>query len=149
MLKNVDPLLTPELLSVLASMGHGDDLVLVDEHFPADSIARSTIHGSPIRLAGIDCTRAARAILSVLPLDDTVPEPVHRMEVEGGPEELPEVQQEVQVELDRAEGRSVPMASVGRWDYYDVARSAYALVWTGELRVYGCFVFKKGFIRPE
>jgi len=130
-------------------MGHGDVVALVAEHFPADSIARATVHGRPIRLAGIDCTAAARAILSVLPLDDTVPEPTRRMVVEGKPEKLPEVQQEVQAEIDAAEGRGVPMGRVGRWEYYDEARQAYAVVWTGERRVYGCFLFQKGFIRPR
>lgn len=149
MLRTLDPLLTPELLAVLASMGHGDDLVVVDEHFPADSVARATLHGRSIRLAGIDCTAAVRAILSVLPLDDTVPEPALRMKVEGRPEELPDVQREVQAVVDRAEMRSLPMGAIERRDFYDVARAAYAVVWTGEQRMYGCFVFKKGFIRPS
>jgi L-fucose mutarotase len=146
-LKNLDPLLTPELLFVLASMGHGDVVGLVDEHFPAESIARSTVHAHAIHLPGISCTAAARAILSVLPLDDTVSEPARRMRVEDKPDDLPDVQREVQAEIDAAEGRSMTMGSLGRWEYYDEARQAYALVWTGDQRLYGCFLFNKGFIR--
>jgi L-fucose mutarotase len=145
-LKNLDPLLTAELLGVLAAMGHGDVLAVVDEHFPAESVARATVHGRAICLPGIDCTSAARAILSVLPLDGTVPEPARRMVMEGSPDELPEVQREVQAEIDVAVGRALPMGSVGRWEFYDEARQAFALVWTGERRLYGCFLFKKGFI---
>ncbi|NUR76274.1 MAG: hypothetical protein HOQ28_08340, partial [Thermoleophilia bacterium] len=66
MLKHLDPLLTPELLFVLAEMGHGDDLVLCDANFPAHSVAMTTVHGSPVLLAGTDVPSAARAILSVL-----------------------------------------------------------------------------------
>lgn len=149
MLKNVDPLLTAELLGVLASMGHGDVLAVVDEHFPAESVARKTVHGRAIRLPGVNCTAAASAILSVLPLDATVSEPARRMAVEASPGELPEVQREIQTEIDVAEGRAVPMGSVGRWEFYDEARQAYALVWTGERRLYGCFLFRKGFIAAQ
>ena len=75
MLKNIDPVLTPELLSVLATMGHGDDLVLADANFPAASVAAETTYGSVIELSGVDSQRAARAILSVFPLDEHVPAP--------------------------------------------------------------------------
>ena len=102
MLKTLDPVLTPDLLWVLAAMGHGDELVLSDANFPSQSIAGSK---HLIRLPGIDTARAARAILSVMPLDTFVTHPVQRMEVVGRPEYLPPVQQEMQDEIDRAEGR--------------------------------------------
>src|SRR5436190_14521130 len=74
MLKNLDPILTPELLFVLATMGHGDDLVVCDANFPAASIAGTTVHGRVLELpVGVD--RAARAILSGFPLDEHVEAP--------------------------------------------------------------------------
>lgn len=149
MLKNLNPLLTPELLSVLAEMGHGDDLVLCDANFPAESVARSTTHGRPIRLAGADAPAAARAVLSVLPLDEFVERPVSRMEVSGEPQAVPAVQQEVQTLVDAALGRRLAMVPVERFAFYDLARSAYAVVATGERRFWGCFVFKKGVVPPD
>ena len=80
MLKNIDPLLTAELLSVLAAMGHGDELAVTDANFPADSVARGTCHGRVVSLAGVSLPEAVGAILSVLPLDDFVDAPVRRMD---------------------------------------------------------------------
>jgi L-fucose mutarotase len=143
MLKNIDPLLTPELLEVLAAMGHGDDLVLCDANFPAASVARTTVHGHPIHLAGVDVPRAAAAILSLLPLDDFVPAPIGRMESTGDPEWLPDVQREVQALVG-----DVQIEGIDRFVFYDKARIAFAVVATGERRFWGCFIFKKGVIPP-
>jgi L-fucose mutarotase len=148
MLKAVDPLLTPELLYVLAAMGHGDDLVVADANFPADSVARQTAHRRVVRLAGVDTPGAVRAILSVYPLDDAVDEPVRRMLVDGTPE-LPPVQHEVQAAVDAAEGRPRPMGGIERFAFYDAARTAYAVVATGERRFWGCVLLKKGVVAPD
>lgn len=146
MLKNIDPTLSPDLLQVLAAMGHGDDIVVVDANFPADSVARQTITGRLIRLDGVDAVQAVSAILSVFPLDSFVEAPARRMEIVGAPDEVPEVQQEVQREIDDAEGQSLPMASVERFTFYEEAKKAYAVVATTEGRAYGCFMLKKGVI---
>src|SRR5207248_5606156 len=124
-LKNIDPVLTPELLYVLASMGHGDDVVLCDANFPAATTAHSTTHGKVIELAGIGAERAARAILSALPLDEHVPAPVFRMEVTETPELVAPVQQLVQAEVDRAAGRSLPIAPLERFAFYEAARETF------------------------
>lgn len=146
MLKNIHPLLNGELLNVLRTMGHGDDIALVDRNFPAVSIA----NGKPIiRLDGIGVNEAAEAILSVLPLDHFVKNPVQRMEVVGeGPEVMPDVQKEMAALLKTVEGDSdsAEMASLGRFDFYEHAKNAFAVVVTGESRGYGCFLLKKGVI---
>lgn len=144
MLKNIDPLLTPELLQVLGAMGHGDELVLCDANFPAASVARTTVHGRPIHLAGADAPTAAAAILSVLPLDDFVPAPVARMEVTADPQSVPDVQREVQALVGEAK-----IESIDRFAFYEQAKTAFAIVATGERRFWGCFIFKKGVIAPE
>jgi L-fucose mutarotase len=149
MLKSLDPILTADLLYALRAMGHGDDLVICDTNFPADSVARQTVLRRLIRLDGVTASRAARAILSVMPLDPFVDKPVIRMEVVDKPNELPVVQAEVQHEIDTAEGRSWPMGSIERHAFYDLAKKAYCVVQTGERRFYGCFVFKKGVIPPD
>ena len=149
MLKNLDPLLTPDLLYILRAMGHGDDLVLVDCNFPADSVAQHTVSEELVRLDGVDVPSAARAILSVYPLDTFVDAPVHRMEVVGEPDTIPEVQQEVQALVNEASGRDWPMGSIERMEFYEHARRSYAVVSTGERRGYGCFILKKGIILPD
>jgi L-fucose mutarotase len=149
LLKGIDPLLNADVLQALRAMGHGDDVVLCDTNFPADSVARSTVLGRLLRIDNVTGPRAARAVLSVMPLDSFVEEPALRMEVVGKPDELPEVQQEMQVEIDRAEGRSWPMGSIERFAFYERAKQAYAVIVTGERRFYGCFIFKKGVIPPE
>lgn len=143
-LKHLDPLLNADILYALRAMGHGDEVVICDANFPADSVARQTAFGRLLRIDGVDAPRAVRAVLSVLPLDSFVPDPALRMEVVGDPERLPAVQREAQAEVDRAEGRALPFAPLERHAFYDRARQAYCVIATGEARGYGCFVFKKG-----
>ena len=149
MLKGIDPLLNADVLQCLRAMGHGDDVVLCDANFPADSVARSTVLGRLLRLDNVTAARAARAVLSVMPLDSFVDAPAERMQIVGKPDEIPPVQQEVQAEVDAAEGRSWPMGSIERFAFYERAKQAYAVIVTGERRFYGCFIFKKGVIPPE
>src|SRR5262252_7187460 len=148
MLKSIDPILNADVLHALRAMGHGDDLVICDTNFPADSVARQTALGRLLRIDGVTAGRAARAILSLLPLDSFVEKPALRMEIVGKPHEVPQVQAEVQAEIDAAEGRSWPMGSIERFAFYDLAKKAYCVVQTGERRFYGCFIFKKGVIPP-
>lgn len=149
MLKQIDPLLNADVLYALRAMGHGDELVLCDANFPADSIARQTVLGRVLRIDGVGTREAARAILSVMALDTAVDKPARRMEVVGEPDNVLPVQQEVQLEIDHAEGRERLMGSIERFDFYEVAKKAYCVIATGERRFYGCFVFKKGVTAPE
>jgi len=149
MLKGIDPILNSEVLAALRAMGHGDDLIIADTNFPSDSVARRTVMGKLLRLDNVTAGRAAKAILSVMPLDSFVDHPARRMEVVGNPKDIPDVQAEVQKEIDAAEGRAWPMGSIERMAFYDVARKAYCVVQTGERRFYGCFIFKKGVIPPD
>ena len=149
MLKNLDPLLNADVLQALRSMGHGDDLILCDTNFPADSVARATAYGKLLRMDCQTAGRAARAILSVMPLDSFVPNPAGRMEVGDTPNLIPPVQAEVQAEIDRAEGKPWAMGSIERFAFYDLAKKSYCVVQTGERRFYGCFVFKMGVVPPD
>ncbi|GLU33051.1 RbsD/FucU domain-containing protein [Trinickia caryophylli] len=146
MLKNLDPLLNADVLHALRAMGHGDEVVVCDANFPADAVARDTTLGRLLRMDGVDSARAVSAVLSVLPLDTFVEAPAMRMEVVGDPSALPAVQREAQAEVDAAEGRPVPFASIERHAFYARARKAYCVIATGETRGYGCFVFTKGVI---
>jgi L-fucose mutarotase len=143
-LKNLDPLLNADILYALRAMGHGDEVVICDANFPAESVARATVYGKLLRMDGVDAARAVRAVLSVLPLDTFVEAPAMRMEVVGDAQALPNVQREAQVEVDHAEGREAPFAPIERHAFYARARKAYCVIATGETRGYGCFVFTKG-----
>lgn len=149
MLKGIDNRLTADVLHCLRAMGHGDLLVLSDTNFPADSIARRTAVGRLLRMDNLTAAEAAEAILSVLPLDTFVPDHAGRMEVVGEPASVPPVQAEVQGAIDRADGRAARMAGIERFAFYDLARTAYAVIQTGERRFYGCFTFRKGVIPPD
>jgi L-fucose mutarotase len=149
MLKGIDNRLNAEVLGTLRAMGHGDVVILCDTNFPADSIARATVTGRLLRMDNLTCGEAASAVLSVLPLDTFVPDFAGRMEIVGDPATVPPVQAEVQAAIDRAEGRPRPMIGIERFAFYDMARTAYAVIQTGERRFYGCFMFRKGVIPPD
>jgi len=149
MLKGIDPRLNADVLYALRAMGHGDYLILADTNFPADSIASQTVLGELLRMENLTTGQAAEAILSVLPLDTFVDDFAGRMEIVDNPTEVPPVQAEVQAAIDAAEGKPRPMVGIERFEFYDVARDAYAVIQTGERRFYGCFMFRKGVIPPE
>ncbi|RWO20935.1 RbsD/FucU family protein [Mesorhizobium sp.] len=148
MLKGINPLLNADVLQALRAMGHGDDLIIADTNFPSDSVARQTVLG---RLLRIDAPAAdvVKAVLSLYPLDTFVDDAAARMEIVGKPDEIPAVQQEVQGEIDAAEGKAWPMISVERYAFYERAKKAYCIIQTGERRFYGCFAFRKGVVPPD
>lgn len=149
MLRGIDPVLSPDLLHLLAAMGHGDDLALVDANHPAETIARATRSGRLIRLPGLAMGRVARAILSVLPIDDFEPRPLRRMEVVGDPAAIPAVQREVLAEIRSALGPAAAFAGLERFAFYEAARQSFGVVQVGDPRPYGCFLLRKGVIAGE
>lgn len=149
MLKGIDPRLNADVLYALRAMGHGDVLVLSDTNFPSDSVAAETVVGEPLRMDNLTSAQAAEAILLVLPLDTFVDDFAGRMEIVGVPDLVPPVQAEVQAVIDAAEGTPRPMVSIERFAFYDLAKSAYAVIQTGERRFYGCFMLRKGVISPD
>lgn len=137
MLRGIDPLLTPDLLHALASMGHGDTLVIADANFPAAGVARRLL-----RLPGMATPRVLRAVLSVLPLDDFIPNPAAVMRVVGEPDALPEAVAELAALLPQ------PPLRLERHAFYAAAREAFAVIATGERRLYGNIILTKGVIGP-
>jgi L-fucose mutarotase len=143
MLKSLDPLLGPDLLHALASMGHGDEIAVVDANFPGASCARRLI-----RLDGVAAPRALAAVLSVLPLDDFVPTPLSTMAVVGSAGAMPEAVAEFRAQVRSAAGNdSLEPAPLEREVFYERARAAYAVVQTGETRLYGNALLRKGVVR--
>ncbi len=142
MLKNLDPLLSPDLLHALRAMGHGDEIAIVDANYPAESAGPLVV-----RLDGVDATRVLDAILSVMPLDDFTPEACWRMQVVGAPEGEQPIFAEFREIIARREGASFTLGSLERFAFYARARECFALVATGERRLYGNVLLKKGVVK--
>jgi L-fucose mutarotase len=145
MLKNIDPLLSPDLLKVLCEMGHGDEIVLADANFTAASLGRGRIL---LRLPGVSMRRACAAVLSVLPLDEAVAQPIAYMHVGGQPEGSRSALQREVISDIVASGaaQSEQCQATERFAFYERASRAYAIVQTGELQAWANFLFKKGVI---
>ena len=144
MLINIDPILSPELLHALRSMGHGDKLVLADANFPSAALAKKLI-----RLDGANIPNAAKAILSVLPLDSFIDYPVERMEIDGNPNEINDVHQDLIDVLKNSAGDKWKVGSIERFKFYEEAKQAYMIVSTTDARAFGCFIITKGVIKPD
>ena len=144
MLINIDPILSPELLHALRSMGHGDKLVLADANFPSASLAKKLI-----RLDGVNIPNAAKAILSVLPLDSFVDYPIERMEIDDNPDEINDVHQDLIDVLKISAGEKWKVGSIERFKFYEEAKQAYMIVSTTDARAFGCFIITKGVIKPD
>tara|TARA_B100000029_G_scaffold424381_1_gene432101 strand:- start:3700 stop:4152 length:453 start_codon:yes stop_codon:yes gene_type:complete len=144
MLINVNPLLSPEILSLLRSMGHGDRFVLSDANFPSYSHANSLF-----RMDGLSIPQAAEALLSVFPLDSFIPNPVQRMEIDGKPEEINDVQKDLIDTVHKVSGPSWKVGSIERQKFYVEAKKTMAVITTSDSRPYGCFIFTKGVLKPD
>jgi len=143
MLKKLDPLLNADLLYVLAAMGHGDDIAIVDANFPASAKAQRLV-----RMDGNTATEVMAAILTVMPLDTFVEKSCSTMApVDNSPE--PEVVKEFKEIANVAEGRTVEFAETERFEFYRQTEDAFAVISTGERRLYGNVLMKKGIVPPE
>ena len=144
MLKGIDPVLTPELLKVLAEMGHDDAIVLADANFTAMSLGA----GKPVlRLPGVDMLRALQAVGSLLPLAEDVAAPVAYMQVGGTEPPYRSALQRGALEV--LAGFGLPaqrIEAVERFAFYERVRRAYAIVVTGERQPWGNFILRKGVI---
>ena len=141
MLKNIDPLLSGDLLKILDDMGHADRLLLVDANYPAAASGKPVI-----RLGEVGVVRALQAILSVFPLDSFVERPLERMEAFDDPSIVTDVQREVLATATQLEGRSIAYGVIPRLELYERARECYAVVHTLETAPYSCFILHKGVI---
>ena len=148
MLRGIDPLLNADVLHALAAMGHGDTLVIADANFPSHACAAETVLGEALRIDA-PAPRAIAAIASVMPLDTFIDDAARRMEVVDAPNEMPEVQREALEALRAAEGPGIAFTGTERFDFYERAKRAFAVIQTAERRFYGCFILSKGVVAPD
>ncbi|WP_370931638.1 RbsD/FucU family protein [Bartonella sp. DGB1] len=146
MLKNISPILTADLLWVLAAMGHGDDLAIVDANHPAEKLARLTSSQQLIQMPGLTMAQVIEAILTVYPLDTYVKDPVRRMLVIEDNASIPEVQEEVRKKILSAGMEEKQFIGIERFEFYKQASQAFAIIQVGDVRPYGCFLLRKGVI---
>lgn len=144
MLKGIPKILSPELLKVLAEMGHSDRLVLSDGNFPAESMGKNAI---VIRCDGHGVPELLDAILQVFPLDTYVEKPVNLMEVMPGDNvETPiwDVYKEIVAKYDSRGAEAV--GNIERFAFYDEAKTCYAIIATGESALYANVMLQKGVV---
>ena len=139
MLKNISPILSPELLKILMEMGHGDEIVIGDGNFPAASIAQRLV-----RLDGHGVPEILDAILRLMPLDTYVDAPVALMD-NGDAANRPAIWAQYE-DVVRANEGEKQFELVERFAFYDRAQKAYAVIATGETAIYANVILKKGVV---
>ncbi len=139
MLKGISPLLSPELLAVLCRMGHGDEIVLADAHFPGESLGVPVVRADGLRIEAL-----LHAILPLFELDGYSDAPVAMMAAVAGDRLDPSVEASYRQAIDRHAPKTPPIARLERFAFYERARKAFAIVMTGEVAKYGNVLLKKG-----
>ena len=139
MLKGISPLISPELLGVLARMGHGDEIVLADAHFPGESLGRRVVRADGLRIPDL-----LDAILPLFELDAYVDDPLVMMAAVEGDTLDPAVERAYRAAIDRHAPEAPAIARIERFAFYERARAAFAVVMTGETAKYGNIILKKG-----
>lgn len=142
MLKGIPALIGPDLLHVLRSMGHGDEIVIADANFPGSSLGPKLI-----RMDGHTAPAVLEAILTLMPLD-TFEHAAFHMKVVGDPHKIEPIMEEFD-RIIRHHEPQVALIGIERFGFYERARSAFAVVQTGETRLYGNVILKKGVVRPD
>jgi L-fucose mutarotase len=139
MLIGISPLVGPDLLATLSRMGHGDELVLADAHFPAESVGRRVLRADGLRIADL-----LDGILPLFAIDAYVPDPIVMMAAVEGDRVDPAVHERYRDIVDRHHPGTQPTRFVSRFEFYDRARQAFAVVATGDTATYANLLLKKG-----
>jgi L-fucose mutarotase len=139
MLKGISPVLSPDLLAVLCRMGHGDELVLADAHFPGETFNRRVLRADGIRIPIL-----LDAILPLNVLDQYAKDHLVMMAAVPGDGLDPQVERDYLEPIKRHAPDHQPIVRVDRFAFYERARGAFAVVMTGELAKYGNIILKKG-----
>ena len=138
MLKNISPLISPQLLKTLAEMGHGDEIIFSDAHFPAHSMGPKVI-----RADGLKVSDLLTAIIPLFELDSYAP-PLVMMAAVAGDTLDPSVEQRYLQALTHLEQSELTIERIDRFAFYERAQKAFAIVITGETAKYGNILLKKG-----
>lgn len=141
MLKNISPIISPDLLKILCEMGHGDELVISDGNFPAATNAQRMI-----RLDGLGVSEVLKEILKLFPLDQYVTSATSVMQVAEGDDVIPEIWDDYRKIIRESGEPFSEFEFVERFDFYERAKKAFAIIATSELALYANIILKKGVI---
>lgn len=142
MLKGINAIIPPMLLKVLCEMGHGDTIVIADGNFPSESVGKNAV---VIRMDGHGVPEILEAVLSLIPLDQYVEKPVSLMDRVKGDNADVSIWQTYDKILRNAEGKGLEAANMlERFEFYDEAKKAYAVIATSERSQYANVILKKG-----
>ncbi|MDE6763228.1 MAG: L-fucose mutarotase [Oscillospiraceae bacterium] len=142
MLKNIPKIMSPQLLKILMEMGHGDEIVLADGNFPAETIGQRVV-----RCDGHGVTELLDAIMRFFPLDTYTEKPVMLMEVVKGDPVVPTIWEDYKAVINKYEPENCKIEMIERFDFYERAKKAYAVVATGEEAIYANIILKKGVVK--
>lgn len=141
MLKGIPSLLSPELLKILMEMGHGDEIIIADGNFPSSAIAQRLV-----RLDGHGVTEVLDAVMKFFPLDTYVENPIGLMAVVPGDDVKPTIWDEYKAIINKYEPQNCKIEFIERFDFYERAKKAYAVIATGETAIYANILLKKGVV---
>lgn len=144
MLKGVPSVLSPQLLKVLAEMGHGDEIVIAEGNFPAESMGKNAV---VVRADGHGVPEILDAVLQMMPLDQYVPHPAALMEVVPGDKCIPVIWNQYRSILEKRREDPSAVEMMERFAFYERAKKAYAIVATGETAIYANILLKKGVVK--
>ena len=139
MLIGISPLVGPDLLATLCRMGHGDELVLVDAHFPAETMGRRVLRADGLLVADL-----LDGILPLFAIDSYVPDPIVMMAPVEGDHADPAVHERFRAAIERHHPQAPATRFISRFEFYDRARQAFAVLTTGETAKYANVILKKG-----
>jgi L-fucose mutarotase len=139
MLKGISPIISPALLEVMARMGHGDEIVFADAHFPGE-----TFNPRVLRADGIRISDLLEAVLPLFELDQYVASPLAMMAAVPGDNLDPAVEESYLASIRKTNPGIPPIEQIERFAFYERTRSAFAVVMTGETAKYGNIILKKG-----
>ena len=139
MLIGISPLISPELLAVLHRMGHGDEIVLADAHFPGETYGKRVLRADGLKIPDL-----LDAILPLFVLDTYVESPLIMMSAVSGDQLDPAVETSYRQSIDKHWPNTPPIQRIDRFDFYDRAKQAFAILMTGETVKYGNIILKKG-----
>lgn len=132
-------MISPELLAVLHRMGHGDEIVLADAHFPGETYGQRVLRADGLKIPAL-----LDAILPLFVLDDYVESPLIMMAAVAGDQLDPEVEISYRKAIDQHWPKTPPIQRIDRFEFYDRAQRAFAVLMTGETVKYGNIILKKG-----
>lgn len=142
MLKNIPKILSPELVKILMEMGHGDEIVIADGNFPSETIGKRVV-----RCDGHGVPELLDAIMKLFPLDTYTEKPVMLMEVVKGDPVVPTIWDDYKKIINKYEPENCKIEMIERFAFYERAKTAYAVVATGEEAIYANIILKKGVVK--